>query len=292
MNTKHALVLGSGGSRGALQAGAIKALYEMGYSPELITGASIGAANAAFLAVHGFNQSGIEKLLQVWETTIDKDLMPTNLWWQITRAFLRRSKSFSQEQIRMFAIRNGLTPELRFGDLGSVKCYPVASDLDAGLPVVFGRNPEELVLDSVLASMALPPWIAPIEKDGHYFMDGGAVSNLPIEAALMQGASHIIALDLSDPAGGNRTRRNIGNFLTKLDKTVESRHKALEMELAEARGVLVKCISLTVEKPVPFWDFRHSWELIERGYQVTHQAMNGTIFDHPLILQDNQVMKI
>ena len=47
--------------------------------------------------------------------------------------------------------------------------------------------------------MALPPWVVPQEKDGRFLMDGGAVSNLPIEAALQQGATEIIALDLFNP---------------------------------------------------------------------------------------------
>jgi len=130
MKTKRALVLSSGGSRGALQVGAVRALYEMGYAPDLMTGTSIGSANAAFLAVNGFNQSAIEKLQQVWETTAHKDLMPTNLGWQILRAFFKRTKGFSQEQIRAFAVSNGITPDLHFRDLTEVKFYPVASDLD------------------------------------------------------------------------------------------------------------------------------------------------------------------
>lgn len=282
MKMKRALVLGSGGARGALQVGAIRALYEMGYSPQLMTGSSIGAANAAYLAVNGFNQSGIEKLQQVWEMTIDKDLLPTNLWWHFMRAFFQKTKGFSQEQIRAFAIANGITPDLRFRDLTGVKLYPVASDLNTSLPVIFGQNPDEYVLESVLASMALPPWIAPIEKDGYYLMDGGAVSNLPIEAALLQGATEIIALDLSDALDGNSSSQSVKNFLIKLDKTVECRHKNLELELAEARGVAVKRISLTGEEPVPFWDFHHSRELIERGYQLTCQAMAGKLVGEQL----------
>ena len=45
----NALVLGGGGSRGAYQFGAIKALKELGYEYEIITGASVGALNALFL---------------------------------------------------------------------------------------------------------------------------------------------------------------------------------------------------------------------------------------------------
>ena len=47
---KIGFVLEGGGTRGAYQAGAIKALYEAGIKPNVITGTSIGAMNGALLA--------------------------------------------------------------------------------------------------------------------------------------------------------------------------------------------------------------------------------------------------
>lgn len=273
MKKKLAFVLGGGGSRGALQAGALRALIEAGYRPDLVTGSSIGAANGAFLAVHGFTMEGIAKLEQIWKATVDKDLLPMDLWRQFMRAFLQRTKGFSQERIRQFAIESGLTPEVRFKDLKEVEFHPVATDLSTGSPVVFGLHPEESVLESVLASMSLPPWLAPLEKDGRILLDGGAVSNLPVEAALNYGASEIIALDLSDPAGLIPSTNPLSDFLVKLENTVESRQTMLEIQLAEARDVTVHRILLTGETPVPLWDFRYSCELIERGYQLAREAI-------------------
>lgn len=273
MKKKLALVLGGGGSRGAMQVGALRALIEAGYQPDLVTATSIGAANGAFLAVHGYTLYGVQKLEEVWQATIDQDLLPTNLWWQTMRAFFKRARGFSQHRIREFAIINGLTPELRFKDLQDVLLYAVAADLNAGCPVVFGIDPEESVLESVLASMSLPPWMAPQEINGRYLIDGGAVSNLPIEAALQQSATEIIALDLFDPNDIDTSSNSFGDFFVKLDETVKNRQAQLELELAEARGVLVHRISLTAEKPVPLWDFRQSAKLIERGYQLANQAI-------------------
>lgn len=274
MKKNLAFVLGGGGSRGAMQVGAMRALLEAGFQPDLVTGSSIGAANGAFLAVHGFTPEGIKQLEAVWKATVDQDLLPTNLWWQTMRALFRRSKKgLSQHRIREFAIANGLTPELRFKDLNGVRLYLVAADLNANCPVVFGTDPEESILDSVLASMTLPPWLAPLEKNGRYLMDGAAVSNLPIEAALMQGATEIIALDLYDPADIGSSSNELADFLVKLDMTVESRQAHLELELAVARGVPVRRISLTGEEPVQMWDFRQSPKLIERGYQLACEAI-------------------
>lgn len=282
MKKKMAFVLSSGGSRGAFQVGALRALFEAGYQPDLVTGSSIGAANAAFLAVHGFNLQGVQKLEQVWRAAAKQDFLPSNLWWQTMRALFGRTNGHSQQRIREFAIANGLTPDLRFGDIQGVKLYLIATDLNAGCPVVFGENPQEFVLEGMLASMTLPPWMTPLEKNGRYLVDGGAVSNLPIEAALLHGATEIIALDLFDPKGLDNSAHGIKPFLWKLDRTVESRQARLEIELAESRGVLLRHIQLNREQPIPFWDFCHSHELIEHGYNLTCQAISGWQLQDPL----------
>lgn len=274
MKKKLAFVLSGGGSRGAMQAGALRALLQAGYHPDLLTGTSIGAANGAFLVIHGCDVASAARLEAVWRSTTDQDLLPTNLWWQTMRAFFKRTRGLSQERIREFAIANGLTPELRFKHLQPVQLYPVAADLNSGQAVVFGMNPEESVLESVLASMALPPWLAPREIDGRYLVDGGAVSNLPVEAALQLGATEIIALDLFDPGDSAENQHGFRSFFYKLDMTVETRQAQLELQLAEARGVPVRYIQLTSETPVAMWDFRHSPELIERGYQLTCRAID------------------
>lgn len=273
MKKKLAFVLSGGGSRGALQVGALRAILEGGYIPDIITGTSIGAANAAFLSIHGFTAEGIEKLQSVWQSTVNQDLLPTNLWTHTMRILLRKPGANTKERIREFAIANGLTPDLRFGDIKTARLYLVAADLNAGQQVIFGQDLNDFVLDGVMASMTLPPWMAPLEKEGRYLMDGAAVSNLPIEAALRQGASDVIALDLFDPNEVETSSQGLRPFLWKLDKTVESRQAELEMKLAEARGVRVRRITLAGDTPVAIWDFRHAVALMEKGYALGQKAV-------------------
>lgn len=273
MKKDLAFVLSGGGSRGALQAGALRALLEAGYRPALVTGTSIGSVNAAFLAVHGFNLEGVQKLEEVWKTSVSQDLLPSNLWWQAMRILFGRSRGDSHQRIRDFAVSHGITPALKFKDIQDVRLYIVSTDLNLGCQIIFGRDPEESVLESMMASIALPPWMAPLEKEGRYLLDGGAVSNLPIEAALQQGAKEIIALDLFNPYEVDSSKRGLRPFLWKLNQTVESRQINLEMELAQARRVTVRHVPLVVEKAVPFWDFRHSAEWIDVGYQITRRAV-------------------
>lgn len=275
MNHRLSFVLSGGGARGALQVGALRALLEAGYQPEVVTGTSIGAANGAFLAVHGFDLNGIEKLERIWQSTMHEEILSSNLWWETMRLIFRRDNGHVLQKVRDFAIQSGLSPDLRFRDLEHVYLYLVAADLNSGKPVIFGLDPQERVLDSVIASMTLPPWMVPQEKDGRYLMDGGAVSNLPVEAAIQQGVTEIIALDLFDPEEETDSDASgIRPFLWKLDRAMENRQVELEIKLAEARGVPVKHIILTSDPPVPMWDFRRSVDLMDQGYQQTREILD------------------
>jgi len=273
MQNKLAFVLGGGGSRGAMQVGALRALHEAGIHPDLLVGTSIGAANAVFLSIHGYTLDGLGKLEQIWRSTVLQDLLPTHFWWQLMRSLFQRSGGLSQSKIREFAIANGITPEMRFCDIQGAALFLVAADMNARQPVIFGQDPQDFILDSLLASMALPPWVAPQQAEGRYLVDGGFISNLPIQAALLQGATQIIALDLFEPNDVDTSAHGLRPFIWRLDKTVEYRQEQLELELAKARGVPVHLISLVSEAPVPIWDFHNSIELIEHGYQLTRQAM-------------------
>ena len=55
------LVLEGGGAKGSFHVGALKALYERGYTFDGVTGTSIGALNGAFIA-----QNDFDTLYEVW----------------------------------------------------------------------------------------------------------------------------------------------------------------------------------------------------------------------------------
>ena len=273
MAKQLAFVLSGGGARGALQAGALRALLEADIRPDMLVGTSAGAINATFLAVHGVSLTSVESLAQAWHDAISGDLLTSNYVWATLSAFFNRSGHGGYQRMRDFFIAHGLAPELRFGDLG-VRLLVVAAELNCGCPVLYGTDPQHLVLDSVLASAALPPWVPPIEKDGQLLMDGGMISNLPVEPAVTHGATEIIALDLTDPREIPAEARGWLPFLSKLRNMAERRQMELELEVAAARGVPVKRIALQGVSPVAVWDFQRANELVSRGYEITRREMD------------------
>lgn len=272
-DNKLAFVLAGGGSRGALQIGSLYALLEHGLQPDLFVGTSIGAVNSAFMALHGFNKESLDLLCETWHKAAALDLLPSNYVQRTLRAMLRRSTFNPSQRIRDFFVQNGLTPDLCFSELKGSRLVIISSDLNSGRPMLHGEVQDAKVLDALLMSTALPPWNMPVKNENQYLMDGGVLSNLPIEPALRIGATQIIALDLLDArelfGAGNR----FGHFLDRLSFSVQKRQVDLELELAKAQGVPVFYLELIGKDPVPLWDFHHIDEMIAKGYEITQQAI-------------------
>ena len=273
MQKQLAFVLGAGGSRGALQVGALRALAEAGYHPDILVGASVGAVNATYLAVNGTDLTTITRLEEAWLDLRAMELAPSNYLWVSLRVLLNRPARTLSHRLEKFFIEHGLSREVCFRDITGVRLGILATDLNSGSPVLYGQNLEQSVLDGMLASIALPPWISPLEKEGLLLVDGGVISCLPIESALAMGATEIIALDLLDARETLAERPVLGQLISKLVNTVEMRQLELEIALAQARGVAVRRLNLLAQEPVGLWDFRHTPELIETGYVTTQTAI-------------------
>jgi NTE family protein len=273
LQKKVAFVLGAGGARGALQVGALRALTEAGFRPDILIGASVGAVNASYLAVNGTDLAGIAGLEEAWYDMQALELAPSNYLWASLRLLINRPRYDLSQRLKKFFVDHGLSPEMRFRDIIGVHLGLLATDLNSGSPVLYGQDLDQSILEGLLASIALPPWITPLEKEGLLLVDGGAISCLPIESALAMGATEIIALDLFD---GHETLGELtrpGLLVSKLVSTVEKRQTELEIALAQAHGVPVRRINLVAQEPVALWNFQRTPELIETGYITAQTAI-------------------
>jgi NTE family protein len=270
-----AFVLSGGGSRGALQVGALQALFEAGYRPDLLVGTSIGAVNAAYLAVHGANLESLPGLISAWDDAVSADLLPPKALWLSLRTILNRPTDLLLDRMRRFYVAHGVDPALKFQDIQGLQLVLVAADLNSGTPVLYGSDPDGSVLEGLLASTALPPWISPLPINGRLLIDGGVVSNLPIEPALTFGATEIIALDLHDSRIAATVPPSLWNNIGKLLITVSRRQSEMELALAAYRKVPVRRVELVGRENIPLWDFSHAAALIERGYELGQQSIEA-----------------
>jgi NTE family protein len=265
---KLAFVLSGGGARGALQVGALRALLEAEIYPELLVGTSIGAVNATYLAIQGVNLASVDGLVQAWEKASELDLLPTNYFRLALKSFTQISRDGVYQRMQEFFISQGLTPGIRFNDIDGVRLVLVATDLNSGGTILYGPESELSILDCLMDSITLPPWIMPNKRGEHLLMDGGLISNLPIEPALKNGAESIIALDLNDLREPPISGPEIGKLIAKLLFAVAKRQTDLELALAERSQTPVLRINLLGEDSIALWDFNHTQALIQQGYDA------------------------
>jgi NTE family protein len=159
---KIGLVLSGGGSRGFAHLGVIKALTEAGIKPDIISGASAGALVGSFICA-GYSTEFIADLIQ-------KKGIFGNL-----KLALNKFGIFSLEKVEKLI--HEYIPHNSFENL-QTKLIVCATDIKRGEPKYFDQN--ELA-KPVLASCAIPGIFSPIKIDGHTYIDGGVINNLPLE---------------------------------------------------------------------------------------------------------------
>ena len=199
-----ALVLGGGGSKGAYQVGAYRALSELGFCFSLVTGVSIGALNGAMIV-----QGDFDKASALWQNLaidqiIDKGLnLTTDLDYYFSNAqkllpFLKAyTKNKGMDTSPLWKI---ITTHLDYAKLAHSK-------LDFGLLCL--EIPSFQACEQTKASLtkeSFPHWVMasascfpafPIyEISGKSYIDGGYYDNLPIDLAFKMGAQQVIAISL------------------------------------------------------------------------------------------------
>ena len=175
---KVGLCLGSGGARGLAHVGVLQVLEENGIRPDIISGCSAGAIFGAVYAA-GTNLYLLEKYLG----TVDAKTI-IDLGIPIQGGFLSGDKI---EEVVMT-----LTHDLSFGET-RIPFLCIATDLVSGEMKVFQ---EGKLHKAVRASMAVPGVFTPVLIDGHYYVDGGVVEELPVDVLRAQGADVVITSDL------------------------------------------------------------------------------------------------
>jgi NTE family protein len=226
------LVLQGGGALGAYQAGVYEGMVRYGFAPDWITGVSIGAINAALIAGN-LPQQRIQRLRDFWdEVSSGIPLVAPAFLDPLRVAFNRVSAGaavafgvpgffvprlpppylapdgspqalsvYDTAPLRDtllglidFDLINGRTIRL---SLGSV-------DVQTGNSIYFDNREVTITPEHIMASGALPPGFPPIVIDGHYYWDGGLVSNSPLSYVLDDSpeiSAMIVQVDLFSARG-------------------------------------------------------------------------------------------
>jgi len=268
-------VLGGGGSRGALQVGALKALFDIGIKPDLLVGSSIGAVNAAGLALWGVDLKAIEKLEVAWNEMADAQILDPRISRLLLKTMVGYQNDRTRRRVEEYFVSKGFLHELQFNAITNVKLALISSDIESGQVMIFGKSPDDRILEGILSSIALPPWFSPHQINEQIMVDGGALSNVPIEPAIQLGATEIFAFDLDDPTLLSQDDHSFSNYCLKYLYALNRRHVYLETSLAKAQGIPVHHFTFEGASSKPIWDFSEEKKLIRKGYQITKEKLEA-----------------
>ncbi|MES0809502.1 patatin-like phospholipase family protein [Roseibium sp. SCPC15] len=200
------LVLQGGGALGAYEAGAIKRIFELGFRPEILTGTSIGALNAAVLAAPTYGEAH-ETLQDMWSYLGHEHPFP--LFQQYNTAYtslghprffkLHGSMFGMSRRPSIYDISPALETMKRFIDFDRLNApesptvVVTATNVMSGEIERFSNRTHTLRPEHIMASGALPPSFPPIEIDGEHYWDGGLYDNTPIQSLIRILDEHEIA---------------------------------------------------------------------------------------------------
>ena len=263
-----AFVMSGGGSRGALQAGAIFALREAGIVPDFVVGSSVGALNALHLACHGLDEPGLTKLRKTWEKVHKRNVFPATSLVSAFRFLQGKDSLHGGSALRKFVTRQVPKGMKTFGDL-LMPCYLTATDLRSQRLYLFGESADSEFLDAALASASIPVLHPPIPYQDLQLVDGGVLDNVPAEVAMDKGALEIWVLNVG--YGGQRLQaaKGVQEIFGRTVDVVLTNSLFKDLDRAmENRNVNLHHLQLNAFRDVSIMDFSRTRQMMEAGTQA------------------------
>ena len=229
---KVALVLSGGGSRGLSQIGVLEEFEEAHIPIDIVIGASMGSIVGGLYAC-GYSASEMDSIAR----SIDWNQLLA-LSDAVSRSELFLQQKQEEEQSFLTIRLNGITPILpsslasgqrlttlltkfvlnapyhvihSFDDL-KAEFRAVATDMVSGKRVVISKGD---LAQAIRASSTVPVIFSPIHSDTLELVDGGLISNIPVDVAREMGADIVIAVNTTSPL---RSAPNIDNIWDAVDQ--------------------------------------------------------------------------
>jgi NTE family protein len=207
---RTALVLSGGGAKGLAHIGLLRVMDSLGIRPDLIVGASMGAAIGALYA-SGYSGRELDSLSraadlnQLFRAHPPRaprslgPLQPLVVWEQGERRFSLQSPGIVEAEVNALVnaamLRGNLIARGNFDSL-PVPFRAVATDLATRRAVVLDSGD---LAQAVRASVAIPLLFAPEYTDqGRLLVDGGLSANIPVRIARSLGAERVIVSDATE----------------------------------------------------------------------------------------------
>ncbi len=259
---KTALVFTGGGSRGAVEVGALKAIADR-ILPDAVIGTSVGAINVAFYAA-GVTPRELERL---WLGLTSRFVFPIN-WEFIWRPWKARSISH-QGNLKRFLTDN--LPVETF-EKCKIPLYINATELRTGRSVFFSSGS---IIEAVLASAAIPPYYPPHVVGGVEYVDGGVSNVIGIDEAKALKCEQVIAVSTYDEQESGQLCNVFKLSSHVLHMVIRCKlHDELDLETKGFGHKHITLIKPGVPASMHITDFSHTRRLIALGEEEARRMLH------------------
>lgn len=260
-----AFALSGGGNLGPMQAGAIVALLEAGVRADLLVGTSVGALNAAFLATRP-GVGGAQRLVGAWSELKRRDVVQLSPLRACAGFLGLRDHLISPERLRSL-IRRWV--ELTRIEDAPVRLAITATDALSGEAVTLTEGD---VVESLVASSAIPGLFPPVAVRGRWLVDGSLSANRPVRQAQALGARDVYLLTTATALRRRPPRGAVAMAMNSVS-LVTTRIAGRETEEAVRRATLDGGRIFVVPSAEPdapsTFDYRHGARLARLAYERT-----------------------
>ncbi|MBN1823155.1 MAG: patatin-like phospholipase family protein [Endomicrobiales bacterium] len=207
---KIGIAMGGGGARGLAHIGVLKVLQENKIPIHFISGTSMGAIIGACYACEPDATKLEENIIRALEGSAFSHMRISifgDKKGRGVRGIFTKAQSFVKYSVlhviehnrqsilsgdKLRSIIGDIIPDIDMRET-RIPFTCVATDLTNGTETVFEKGP---IRDAVLASSSIPGVFPPVEINGIYYCDGGAVNTTPVSVVKKMGADFIIASDV------------------------------------------------------------------------------------------------
>ena len=270
---REAVVLSGGGSLGAAQIGALRALLEAGIRPDLFVGCSVGALNAAAMAMDP-TLARLDELERIWRSLSSRDVFGGSRRTVATHLFRRDAHLYEPDALRALVRR---AVPIRDLSETAVPCHVVTTDLRDGRSCWWSEGDPVSVLS---ASACLPAVFPPVPLGGSEHVDGGVTNPVPVARALDLGAVRTWVLDVTGGSLGRRDER-----MTALDVLLLSfaiSRSGLDSRPGDRPGQRVARMAKLETDRHELRDFSRTGALIDQGYAAMRTLLRTELTAVPL----------
>lgn len=274
------LVLSGGGARGYAHIGVLKALERMHVPVDCIAATSMGAVVGGLYA-SGLGADELDARLSrvnLGDIVFDRNeraQLPQTLREDSFQYPIGISAGLGKDGVKLpvgLVQGNKLLTLLQDwtaawpGDIDfdtlPVPFRTIATDLGTGAPVVLrqGSLPR-----AIRASAAVPGLFAPFRIDGHTLVDGGLVSNLPVQMVRDMGADIVIAVNVATPLDDPAKLDSPAAVTQQMVTILTNQNVATQKALLGQRDVLIEPDLGTLS----FTDFSHARDSVRLGDAAT-----------------------